>query len=154
MFTATIMARIAYVTLPIASLVCVEVVKRLLSAARKRSSITVMRIVAVVDVAVKAVRTMKPGTSPDKHSSSKPIGPIVTVGGTVIGSVVEVPIGAHRGHSNVDGNLGWRYRCRVQEGDRESREGKKLTVGHNLSSIRLEIQREGRVVRPAQKCNQ
>jgi hypothetical protein len=112
-FTTTIMARIAYVTLPIASLVCVEVVKRLLSAARKRSSITVVRIIAVVDVAVKTVRTMKPGTSPNKHSSSKPIGPIVTVGSTVIGSIVEVPIGAHRGHSNVDGNLGWRYRCRA-----------------------------------------
>jgi hypothetical protein len=109
-FTTTIMARIAYVTLPIASLVCVEVVERLLSAARKRSTITVMRIIAVVDVAVKTVRTMKPGTSPNKQSSSKPIGPIVTVGSTVIGSIVEVPIGAHGRHSNVDGNLGGRYR--------------------------------------------
>jgi hypothetical protein len=110
MFTTTIMARIAYVTLPIASLIRVEVVKRLLSAAGKRSTITVMRIVAVVDVAVEAVRTMKPGTSPNKHSSSKPIGPVVTVGSTVIGSIVEVPIGAHRRHSNVDGNLGGRHR--------------------------------------------
>jgi hypothetical protein len=109
-FTTTIMARIAYMTLPIASLICVEVIKLLLSAARKRSTITVMRIIAVVDVAVKAVRTMKPGTGPNKHSSSEPIGPIVTIGSTFIGSIVEVPIGAHGRHSNVDGNLGGRYR--------------------------------------------
>jgi hypothetical protein len=109
-FTTTIMARSAYMTLPIASLICVEVIKLLLSAARKRSTITVMRIIAVVDVAVKTVGTMKPGTSPNKQSSSKPIGPIVTVGSALIGSIVEVPIGAHGRHSNVDGNLGGRYR--------------------------------------------
>jgi hypothetical protein len=109
MFTATIMARVTYVTLPIPSLVCVEVVERRLSAPGKRSSVTVMRIIAVVDVAVEAMGAVKPGASANKQPASEPIGPIVAVGSTVIGSIVEVSIGAHRGHSNVDGNLGWRY---------------------------------------------
>jgi hypothetical protein len=108
-FAATIMARVAYVTLPIARLVCVEVVERRLSAARQRSNVTVMRIIAVVDVAVEAVRAVKPGASANKHPASEPIGPIVAVGSTVVWSIVEVPIGAHGGHSNVDGNLGWRH---------------------------------------------
>jgi hypothetical protein len=67
-----------------------------------------MRIIAVVDVAVESVTAVKPGASAKKHPANEPIGPIVAVGSTVIWSIVEVPIGAHRGHSNVDGNLGWR----------------------------------------------
>jgi hypothetical protein len=108
-FGATIVASVAYVTLPIPRLICVEVIECRFSAPRQRSNVTVMRIVAVVDVAVEAVGAMKPGASANKHPASEPIGPIVAVRSTVIGSVVEVPIGAHRGHSNVDGNLGWRY---------------------------------------------
>jgi sulfite exporter TauE/SafE len=108
-FGATIMASVAYVTLPIPRLVCVKVVERRFSAPRQRSNVAVMRIIAVVDVAVEAVRAVKPRASADKHPASEPIGSIVAVGSTVIGRIVEVPIGAHRGHSNVDGNLGWRY---------------------------------------------
>jgi hypothetical protein len=108
-FGATIVASVAYVTLPIARLVCVEVVERRLSAPRQRSSVTVMGIIPVIDVAVEAMRAVKPGAGANKHAASEPIGPIVAVRSTVIGSVVEVPIGAHGGHSNVDGNLGRRY---------------------------------------------
>jgi hypothetical protein len=107
-FAASIMASVAYVTLPIPRLVSVEVVERRLSASRQRSNVTVMRIIAVVDVAVEAVRAVKPGASANKHPSCKPIGPVVAVGSAVIGRIVEVPIRAHRGHSNVDGDLGRR----------------------------------------------
>ncbi len=68
-FAATIMARVAYVTLPIARLVCVEVVERRLSAARQRSNVTVMRIIAVVDVAVEAVRAVEPRARADKYTA-------------------------------------------------------------------------------------
>jgi hypothetical protein len=68
--------------------------------------VAVMRVVAVVNVAEKAAVTMKPGAGTNKHSAHKPIGAVVAVRGTVIGSVVEVPIGAHGRHSNVNGNLG------------------------------------------------
>jgi hypothetical protein len=107
-FAACIMARVACVTLPIPRLVGVEVVELLLAASWHRSNVTVMRIVAVVDMAVEAVRAVKPGAGANEQAAGKPIGPIVAVGSAVIGSVVEVPIGAHGRHSNVDGDLGWR----------------------------------------------
>jgi hypothetical protein len=72
-----------------------------------------MRIKAVVDMAEKAVRAMKPGASSKKHPMNKPIGPIIAVSSTVIWGIVEVTVRAHGSRSDVyvDADLGWRYRC-------------------------------------------
>jgi hypothetical protein len=72
-----------------------------------------MRIKAIIDMAVKAVRAVKPGAGSKKHAANKPIGTIITIGRTVIRGIVEVSVRAHGSRSNVyaDGNLGWRYRC-------------------------------------------
>jgi hypothetical protein len=68
--------------------------------------ITVTRIVAVVDVAVKAVGAVEPGACSDEQPAHKPIRPIVAVGRAVIGGIVEVPIGATGFNANTDGDLG------------------------------------------------
>ena len=111
--TLRFMASVAYVALPIPRLVSLEVVEALRPALRQRSSVTVMRIKTVVDMAVKAVRPVKPGAGSKKHTAHKPIGPIVAVGSTVIRGIVEVPVRAHRSRSDVyaDGNLSLRLRC-------------------------------------------
>ena len=107
-FASTFVAGVAYVALPIPRLVGVEVVKALLPAPRQRPIVAVPRVKAVVDVAPKATMAVKPGTSSKKYSARKPVGPVVAVGSTVIGRIVEVPVGAHWLHSNADtdGNLG------------------------------------------------
>ena len=48
--------------------------------------VAVTRIVAVVDMAIKSVGTVKPGAGPDEYSPNEPIGPIVAIGCAVIGS--------------------------------------------------------------------
>jgi hypothetical protein len=106
-FCATIVARVAYVASTIPRLVGVEMVEPLLSAPRHRTAVTVMRVIAVVDVAVEAAPAVEPGASSKKHPADKPVGAIVAVGRAVVRSIVEVPIGADGRHSNVDGNLGW-----------------------------------------------
>jgi hypothetical protein len=113
MFSGAIMGSGTYVASPIPRLVGVEVVEALRSALRHRSSVTVMRIKAVVDVAVKAVRTMKPWTSSQKHSANKPIGPIVAVRSTVIWGVIEISVRAHGSRPDIyaDGNLRRRHGC-------------------------------------------
>jgi hypothetical protein len=80
MFTPRVVAGIAYVALTVARFVALEVVERLRPAFRHRSSVTMLRIVAVVDVAVKAARTMKPWTGSDEQPASKPVRTIVAVG--------------------------------------------------------------------------
>jgi hypothetical protein len=145
-FTARVMAGVSYVASAIPCLVPVEMVELVLAATRQRPIVTVVRIKAVVDVAVKTVWAVKPGASAKKHPAHKPVGPIVAVGGAVIGSVVEVPVWAHRRHANADGNLRRRDGQTAQQGNRENRENKNLTVGHNFSLIRLELQKGRGVV--------
>jgi hypothetical protein len=133
MFAASIMGRVAYVALPVPRFVCLEVVERLRPTLRERSSVSAMRIIAVVDVAVKAVMAVKPRTSSNEQPANEPIRPIVAVGSTVIWGIVEVPVGAHRCHSNVNGNLGRRDGCAAQQSSSESRENKSFRVGHDSS---------------------
>jgi len=112
-FPPGFMASVAYVASSIPRLVSLEVVEALRPAPRQRSNVTVMRIKAVVDMAVKAVRAVKPGASSKEHPANKPIGAIVAVGSTVIWFIVEIPVRAHGNWSDVyaDGNLSSPHRC-------------------------------------------
>jgi hypothetical protein len=62
MFIPCFVTSISYVALPIASLVSLKVVEALRSTLRQWSSVTVMRVIAIVDVAEKAMRAMEPRT--------------------------------------------------------------------------------------------
>ena len=106
-FTAAVMAGVAYVALPIPRLVGVEVIECMLAAVRQRSCVTMMRIEAVIDVAVEAVRAVEPGTRSEEHPTNEPIRSIVAIGSTAIRGVVKVSVRAHRGRSNAytDGDL-------------------------------------------------
>jgi hypothetical protein len=110
MFTPGFMGSRADVTSPIPRFVPLEVIEAPSPAVRQRSNVAMVRIKAVVDVAIEAVRAVKPGAGSEEEAANKPIGPIITVRSTVIGGIVEVPIRAHRSWPDVyaDGNLGWR----------------------------------------------
>ena len=105
MFVRPIMTGIACVALSVPGLVCMEMFVGLLPARWVGSDVAVMRIVAVVDMAIKSVRAVIPGSSPDEYAPNEPIRPIVAIRCTVIGSKVVVAIRAHRRNPNVDGYL-------------------------------------------------
>jgi hypothetical protein len=121
-FSTRTMTGGARVTLSISGFVALEVVELLATASRYRSMVSVARIIPIVNVAIKAVRPMEPRTSPEKHTPDKPVRPIVAIRGTVIGSVVEIPVGAHRRYANIDGNLSRRRRSITENRTRENRE--------------------------------
>jgi hypothetical protein len=112
-FCPGFMASVAYVASPIPRLVSLEVVEALRPAPRQRSNVTVMRIKAVVDMAVKAVRAVEPRACSKKHPANKPIGPVVAVWSTVIWFIVEITIRTHGSRSDVyaDGNLSSPHWC-------------------------------------------
>jgi hypothetical protein len=124
-FAAALVVGCAYVALAVTGFVGVEVVELRLTTAGKRAVVAIMRVETVIDMAVKAVRTVEPGTGSNEHAAYKPVGAVVAVGGAVIGRVVEVAVGADRRHADVDadGNLGWGsewgrrgFRCGAQQG--------------------------------------
>src|SRR5579871_5921765 len=148
-FTTWIVACVADVALSIARLVRMEVSERLLVALRHWSVVTVVRIVAVIDVAVEAVRAVEPRASSDEYSASKPIRSIVAVRSTVIRGVVKVTVRAHGRGSDVNGNLSWCHGHAAHQCNGESKEGKRLPSGHIFSPLipkNLESQEELRVV--------
>jgi hypothetical protein len=110
-FTPRIMAGVAYMTLSIASLVAAKVVELLLPTAWQRPIVSVMGVKAVVNVTIKAAWTVKPGTCSEEYTADKPIGAVVSIGSAVIRLVVEVPVGAHGSHSNIDSNLRRPHGC-------------------------------------------
>jgi hypothetical protein len=139
------MASVANVASAIPRLVSLEVVEALRPALWQRSNVSVMRIKAVVNMAVKAVTAVKPGASSNKYPANKPIGPIVSVRSAVIRGIVEVPVRAYGSHSDIyaDGNLGRRHRYTAQKPSHESCESKRTDFEHNLSFfllIRTEVQ--------------
>jgi hypothetical protein len=101
-FTAGLVAGIACVSAAIPRFVSVEVVEPLFSALRYWPSITLTRVIAVIDMAEKAMRAAEPGTGSDENSTIKPVGPVVAIRGAIIGGVVEVAIGASGGRAKVD----------------------------------------------------
>ena len=104
-FATPVMPGSAWVAMLIVRRVCTKTAESLLPAFWHRSVVAVMRIVALVDVAIKAVRPMEPGAGPDEYSSSEPIRTIVAIGCTVIRSIREVAVGTHGSYPDVDRHL-------------------------------------------------
>lgn len=102
---AAFMARIAGLAVPIVSRTCVEAIERLLPPRRNGPVIPMMRIIALVNVAIKSARAVKPWPSSYEYPAREPIRSIVAIGRTIIGRIVKVAIRAHWRHTDVDGNL-------------------------------------------------
>jgi hypothetical protein len=109
MFTAGIVASLAYVALPVARFISAETAEGMLTPPGHRAGVAVMRIIAVIDVAVEAMRAVEPRAGADEDSVCEPIRTIVAVGGTVIRRIVEVSVRAARGPANADADadLSW-----------------------------------------------
>lgn len=117
----------------ISCLISLEVVEGFCPALRYGAPITVMWIKPVINVTCKVSRTMEPVASAEKHPVYKPIRSVVAVGRAVVWSVIEIPIGACRLDSNVDGDLGWRNTRTEQERGCEGCKNKGFGFEHDLS---------------------
>jgi hypothetical protein len=119
-FAASFMVSSTDVALPVPRLVGVEVSESLFAALRHRPMVSVMRVEAVINVAVEPVGPMKPRSSSKEHATDEPIRSIVTIGSAVIRRIVEVAVRAHGRHSDTNGNLGGCNAARAYQGNSES----------------------------------
>jgi len=104
-FAAAVMWRSTWIAVLIVRCVGTKAIEGLLPTFRHRSMVAVVRIKALVNVAVKSMMPVEPGAGPYEDATSEPVWTIVAIGCTVIRSVREVAVGAHRSHSNVDRHL-------------------------------------------------
>ena len=115
---AHVMTCVAYMATPNPRFVALKMIERRCAALWQWSGIAVMRIIAVIDVAVEAVRSVKPWTRSDEQTASEPIRPIVTVGSAIIRNIVEVSVRAYRWNTDGNGDLGWCFRAASEQESR------------------------------------
>jgi hypothetical protein len=99
------MARLPNVSVPIPSLIALEVIELLRFTSRQRPVVPVARIIPVIYVPVEASMPMEPRPCTDKHASIKPIRPVIPIRSAIIRRIVEVPIRAIRRNADPDNNL-------------------------------------------------
>jgi len=83
----------------------VEVIKGLVSTFRMWTSVAVMRIETVINVALEVVGAVEPRTGSDEHATAEPLGSVVTVWGAVVWGEIVVAIRAIRCCSDINGDL-------------------------------------------------
>ena len=79
-FAAGFVASVAYMALTVPRFISLEVVEWPRAAFGHGSGVAMVWVVAVVDVAVEAVRAMEPRTGSDEESACEPVWAVVTVG--------------------------------------------------------------------------
>ena len=102
MFPAGFMTGVPYVAAPIARFIALEVIELLRATLRHRAIVAMVRVVAVIDVAIEIAASVIPRPRADEDATVVPVGPVVSVRGAVIGRVVEVSVGADRCHTDAD----------------------------------------------------
>src|SRR5258707_15511148 len=95
----------ACVTAATTHLVSMEVIEGLVSTSRKWTTVAVMWIEAVINVAVEVVGPVEPRAGSDEDAAGEPLGSVVPVWSAVVRGVVEVAIRANRRCSYIDGDL-------------------------------------------------
>jgi hypothetical protein len=111
--SAAYMASATGVAASITHLVSVEVIERLISTRRMWTSVAVMWIETIINVAAEIVGAVEPRAGPDEHAAVEPLRPVVPIWGAPVWGVVVKTIRASRLWSDIDGDLG---RCRPRDG--------------------------------------
>jgi len=76
-----------------------------LAAFGMRAVVSVVGMEMIIDVAVKTLRTMKPGPDADEDAAGEPLRAVIAVGSAVVGWNVVIAVGTNRRWSNLDGYL-------------------------------------------------
>jgi hypothetical protein len=97
-FSVAIMACIPHMALPVPRFIRLEMIEGTISTRRQRTSVPAMRIITVIDVAIKASGAAKPGSRSNEYAAVEPVWPVVTVRRAVIRRIIVVPVRTPRFH--------------------------------------------------------
>ena len=92
-FSASIVAWCCdYVAATVTSLIRLEMIERLRTTSRQRAVVSMMRVEAVIHMAMETRPAVEPRSYTYKYAASKPIRPVVPIRSTVIRRVIEISI--------------------------------------------------------------
>ena len=97
-----------------------------------RAMVAMLRIKAIVYMAVEGGGTVEPRASTDEDTAVEPFRTVVTVGSAVVGSVIVIPVRAAGFRTDVDayGDLGTRDGRDAEKGDSNSRSKNVFQTTH------------------------
>jgi hypothetical protein len=124
-FTVSVAASITH-------LVSVEVIEGPLSALRMWTSVAVMWIEAVINVAAEVVGAAEPRAGSDEHAAVKPLGTVVPIWGAGVWGVVVVAIRATGLCSDIYGHLSGCRARDAQQSDNQDGKGKDFQIAHKF----------------------
>src|SRR5258706_16442270 len=104
-----------------------EVIEGFVPTSRNWTTVAMMWIEAVINVAVKACGAVKPGTGSDEDTAAEPLGAVVPVWSAAVRGIVEVAIRAHRRCSDTDGDLGGGRTRGAQTSGKQDGKGKEIS---------------------------
>jgi len=120
------------VAAPVTHFVSAEMIEGVVSTFRVWTSVAVMWIETVINVAVEVARTVEPRAGSDEHAATEPLRPVVPVGGAIVWREVVVAIRANRRGSDIYGDLGGRRVRDDQQSNHECEKGKKFLIAHEF----------------------
>jgi hypothetical protein len=83
---------------------CFMVFYRSLTTGGKRSTVAMAVVEMMIDVAVKTIRSMEPGTDADENPASEPFWAVIAVGRAVIGWGFVISVWANGRGADLDAN--------------------------------------------------
>ncbi len=119
---ATVTWRRHHMAAAVTGLIRLEMIKCLRTACGQRAPVPMMRVEAVIHVAMETRRAVEPRTYTDKYAGVKPIRPVVPIWSTVIRGVIEISIWANGCNPDIHAYRDLRMRgpdrtkCREYEG--------------------------------------
>jgi hypothetical protein len=109
--------------------------------------VAVIRVVAIVDIAMEVFRAVKPWAGSDKDAIGKPLGAVITVGSTTVrrGLVVTVRTNGRYTDADADLGLGSGSTCCDAETN-DGGQSETFHSTHKFTSPKLEKSGGGKVV--------
>ena len=112
--------------------VSAEVIERLVSTFGMRTGIAMVRIEAVINMAVKFAWTVEPWAGSDENAAVEPLRSVVSVWRAVVRCDVIVTVRARRLWSDIDGDLSACRARNAQRSGNQGRDGKKFPIAHEF----------------------
>jgi hypothetical protein len=90
-----------HVAAAVTGLIPLEMIKCLRTTSGQRALVSVMRVEAVIHVAMETRRAVEPRSHTEKYAANKPIRPVVPIRSTVIRRVIEISIRTDGRNSDI-----------------------------------------------------